>query len=357
MTYIRLPQLACALFATAFAFGTACTCGPDASPDTDPGSGGGAGGGAEVPDAGGGGGGGGATGDSGVRDAGKPPPLDSGFITAVEVSPAVAQQPAGIPVQFTAEYVRANGLREPVPAAEASWTAAPGTVARVDGGTAVGLQPGVATISVDASGFTGSAQFTVTDAEPVSGFKVDPPDASIDQGASQVFSATATYTDGVARQVPGVDWRSADASVATIDAVTGVASGQSPGSVTITANSQTGGFSATARLTVLATPPAPGQAGSACTAGGCAAGLTCLTGPEWPNGYCSRDCTADRGCPAGSSCYPVGGQGSTFYCVQNCAPAPDGGTALSSCRSGYCCFYDSASNAGGCFAAGGVTCL
>jgi hypothetical protein len=355
MTYIRLSPLACALFATAFALGTGCTCGPGPSPDTDPGSGGGA----EAPDAGvgGGGGGGGEAVDSGARDAGKPPPLDSGYVTAVEVTPAVAQEPAGIPVHFVAEYISANGSRQPVPDAEASWTAAPGTVARVDGGAAVGLQPGVATISVAASGFTGSAQFTVTSAEPVSGFKVDPPDASVDQGAFQVFTATATYSDGVDRQVPGVDWHSADASVATIDAVTGVASGQSPGSVTITANSQTGGFSATAKLTVLATPPAPGQTGSACTAGGCAPGLTCLTGPEWPNGYCSRDCTADRGCPAGSSCYPVGGQGSTFYCVQNCAPASDGGTVLSSCRAGYCCFYDSASNAGGCFASGGVSCL
>lgn len=336
----------------------ACNCGNEPPAGEDGGTGGT--GGAEQdsgtdagtpPDSGVGGG----PPDAGRRDGGVPR-QDGGTITGLEVTPGFARRPVGLSAQYRASYVRLDGLREV--AADAVWSTSPSSVARpADGGEIVAAGVGAATVTATAGGYLATATFEGTAPEVASALRVDPPDASINQGDSLLYRATATYTDGVSRSVPGVDWSSSDASVATVDRFAGIASGQSPGAVLITARVNSPALTATARLTVLATPPPPGAVGYECSASApCSAGLQCLVAAEWPNGYCSRDCTADRVCPAGSACYPVGGQGSTFNCVQNCAPAADGGTTRSSCRPGYCCFRDDASGAGGCFAAGATSC-
>lgn len=341
--------LALLMVVLALGLGASCQCGgtPPLVPEEDAG---------ESPDAGGPPDGGGtfedAGEDAGALDGGALEGPDAATITGIEVTPALLTLAAGEKGVFLAELVRLDGVREPVPAGAATWSVQPPEAADLDGGVVMGRTPGAATVTASAQGFLGTAALEVLPARPVAGLYVEPADAGIDQGFTQTFQAFADYSDGVRRLVSSAVWSTDDAGVATVDEITGVAQGESPGVATIRADGE--GLSGEGLLWVRATPPAPGEVGAACPT--CAAGLVCVSGPEWPQGYCTRDCTQDRACPAGSSCYPVGGQGATLYCVRNCAPATDGGLSQSSCRLGYCCFEDPGSGAGGCFASGGATC-
>ncbi|HEY3357378.1 MAG TPA: hypothetical protein VGQ83_29275, partial [Polyangia bacterium] len=135
-----------------------------------------------------------------------------------------------------------------------------------------------------------------------------------------------------------------------------------PATVTITGSANGTSYAASTGLTVNANPPPPGAVGAACTATGqcdTARGLTCQTDTLlWPGGYCTKDCTADhRVCLVGSSCYPVGAQGATWFCVENCTPSSDPGVTIrSSCRDGYCCFRDAGSGVGACLATHATVC-
>ena len=82
-----------------------------------------------------------------------------------------------------------------------------------------------------------------------------PATSSIEAGATQVFSVTAQDAHGVAVFTP-VTWESSNGAVAHIEPATGIATGLTAGSATITARAR-GGVTATATLTV--TPPPPGR--------------------------------------------------------------------------------------------------
>lgn len=80
---------------------------------------------------------------------------------------------------------------------------------------------------------------------------VTPPTASVAVGASQQFVATATYTDGSARDVTASSaWSSATPALASVNAGNGLAAGVATGSVLVSATF--GGKSGAATLTVTA---------------------------------------------------------------------------------------------------------
>ncbi len=67
---------------------------------------------------------------------------------------------------------------------------------------------------------------------------VDPPSPQVSQGSSQQMTATGTYDDGsVSTSVSNLTWSSTPASVATINSSSGLLSGVSVGSATVTASS------------------------------------------------------------------------------------------------------------------------
>ena len=86
-------------------------------------------------------------------------------------------------------------------------------------------------------------------AEPVASIIVSPADASTFVGSTQAFSAALFDANG-APTTGTVTWSSSNTAVATIDPVSGVATGVTPGSSTITA--AVGAVTGTAALTVLA---------------------------------------------------------------------------------------------------------
>ena len=81
---------------------------------------------------------------------------------------------------------------------------------------------------------------------------VSPTSPQVNAGNQITLQAFGTFDDGTRKQVKsGVNWSSSDITVATIDRNSGVLTGVSPGSSTITADSQ--GLEGSATATVLLT--------------------------------------------------------------------------------------------------------
>ena len=81
--------------------------------------------------------------------------------------------------------------------------------------------------------------------------------------------------------------------------------------------------------------------GSCVVSGECHIDSRCLTGADWPNGYCAKSCTTSEDCPDGSTCAQAEGG----ICVVDCAGGGE-------CRSseddgGYACVELEARGAAG----------
>jgi len=118
-------------------------------------------------------------------------------------------------------------------------------------GTATGISSGSATINAGFSyagaSATGAAQINVSSAT-LTKITLSPGSGLVTPGSSLQFIATGTFSDGSKQTLSsGVIWASSDTSVATVSTA-GAAVGQSPGVVTISA--QSGATNGTATLIV-----------------------------------------------------------------------------------------------------------
>jgi hypothetical protein len=122
-------------------------------------------------------------------------------------------------------------------------------VATVDAsGVAKGVGVGTATIKATLNGISGSGMLTVN--ATLQSIAVTAPGSSINQGATEPFTATGTYSDGTTRNLTSqVSWSSSPNSVATVNA-SGLATGVGVGTATIKA--ALGGVSGSSVLTVSA---------------------------------------------------------------------------------------------------------
>ncbi|MNQ58240.1 Bacterial Ig-like domain (group 2) [compost metagenome] len=187
-------------------------------------------------------------------------------IVSLQVTPAQGHIPVGFEQQFTAEATMSDGTVKDVTAdARLSWSSGDAAIATIDNADRKGLAKGIkaGTVTITASGVaadgktvSATAQLEVTDAH-VSELQVTPSTATVAAGLEQAFIATAILSDGSALDVTtftGLSWSSSAPTIATIDNVDrkGVATGVTPGTVTITASGAANGtpFSATAELTV-----------------------------------------------------------------------------------------------------------
>ncbi len=82
---------------------------------------------------------------------------------------------------------------------------------------------------------------------PVSGLTIDPAVVSLNVSSTRTLRPRITPTDA---SVKTVTWASSDASVASVDAVTGVVTAKKAGTATITATSLSGNRTATSAITV-----------------------------------------------------------------------------------------------------------
>jgi len=172
-------------------------------------------------------------------------------VASVDVTPATATAQAGQTVQLSATPKDVNGL--PLSGRTVTWASSNPSVATVsNAGLASAVTPGSATITATSEGMSGTSSITVTNI-PVATVSVSPPTASIQQG--QTVQLTATLKDANGNTLSGrtVAWSSSNTSVATVSS-SGLVSGVTPGSATITATSE--GKSGTSSITVTNIPVA-----------------------------------------------------------------------------------------------------
>ena len=184
----------------------------------------------------------------------EPPPPPPPVVATAMVTPMEASIEEGGTHQFEAMAVTADGMA--IPDVEFTWMSSDENVATVDSnGLATGVSAGEAAITATVDGVSDMAILTVTEPPPVvATVMVSPPEASIEEGGTHQFEATALTDDGMT--IPGAefDWSSSDDNIATVNSM-GLASGVSAGEVMITAT--TGEISGTAMLTVTEPPPPP----------------------------------------------------------------------------------------------------
>jgi uncharacterized protein YjdB len=116
-------------------------------------------------------------------------------------------------------------------------------------GLATAVSAGVTTISASLGSVTGSTQLTVTSAT-VTQITVTAPSSTLTLGLSQQYTATGSFSDGTTQDITNVaQWHSSNSNVASIT-VSGLVTGRTLGTVTISANF--GGMTGSASLTVNA---------------------------------------------------------------------------------------------------------
>ena len=195
--------------------------------------------------------------------------VSNAVVTALQVTPANASVPVGLDQPFTATATLSDGSTLDVTNDTAlSWTSSNSGIATIisnqagANGIATGMATGsvIITASGSANGtsFSATAQLDVTNAV-VTALQVTPATASVPVGLEQLFTAIAILSDGSTRDVTNntaLSWASSDAGIATIISnqagTNGIATGVTPGTVTITAAGIASGtpFSASAQLNV-----------------------------------------------------------------------------------------------------------
>ncbi|WP_199481237.1 Ig-like domain-containing protein [Vibrio owensii] len=187
------------------------------------------------------------------------PPLPKDTITDLVVTPKNSAIPVGLTQSLTVEEVWSNGqAREITKNTELTWSSSDESMASVSSeGTVIGLNVGIVTITasreIDGQTFTDSVQLAITEAI-VTALNIFPPSQSVPVGFLTHLSATATLSDGRVIDVteqPTLNWSSSDTEIAAISN-NGAITGESIGSVTITATGEANGevFTNTALINV-----------------------------------------------------------------------------------------------------------
>ena len=190
------------------------------------------------------------------------PPPD---VDRVSVEPMTASIEVDEMQQFTATAYDADNME--IVGKTFSWLSSRTSVATVSPSsgsatTATGVNAGSTTITATVDGKSGTATLRVTEPPPpppvVDRVAVSPSSRSIEEGATQRFTATAYDADNMEISGKTFRWSSSRTSVATVSPSSGsatTATGVNAGSTTITATVD--GKSGMASLTVTEPPPPP----------------------------------------------------------------------------------------------------
>src|SRR5213078_1107518 len=172
-------------------------------------------------------------------------------VATVDVTPPSASVQAGQTVQLTATPRDAGG--NPLSGRTVTWSSSNTAVATVsNSGLVSGVTPGSITISATSEGKSGTSAVTVTNV-PVATVDVTPPSASVQAGQTVQLTATPKDANGAPLSGRTVTWSSSNTSVAAVSN-SGLVSGVTPGSATVTATSE--GKSGTSTITVTPVPVA-----------------------------------------------------------------------------------------------------
>lgn len=166
-------------------------------------------------------------------------------VTGVSVSPTSATVTEGQNTDLTATVSPENASNSNV-----TWSSSNTSLATVNSnGMVTGVSPGNATITVTTQdgNRTATAEVTVSAATvSVTGVSVSPTTATLDEGNSTTLAATVTPSNA---SNGSVTWSSSNTSIAFVSG-SGVVTGVSGGTATITVTTSDGGFTATSTITV-----------------------------------------------------------------------------------------------------------
>jgi uncharacterized protein YjdB len=165
-------------------------------------------------------------------------------VTGVSVSPGTVNVGIGATTNLTATVAPADATNKTV-----AWTSSNNSVATV---SAAGVVTGVAVGSATITATTQDGSFTSTSSIsviiiPVTGVSI-PATTTVVTGANVAITATVAPTNATNKTV---SWSTNNSSVAIISA-SGVVTGVSAGSATITATTQDGSYTSTSAITVSA---------------------------------------------------------------------------------------------------------
>ncbi|MGI5862649.1 MAG: beta strand repeat-containing protein [Myxococcales bacterium] len=176
-------------------------------------------------------------------------------LRAVEIAPAEVQIAKGTSAALKATAIFADDTRQDI-TYQARWTSSAPAIASVSEtakGVVKGEAPGVAMVTAELLGVTGTAEVTVTDAL-LTAIAVTPTTLTLAKGSTGAFLATGTYSDQSTQDITSlVLWSSSDETVATVSnapTTKGQALAKNPGIATLTAALD--GLIASATLTVTA---------------------------------------------------------------------------------------------------------
>lgn len=161
--------------------------------------------------------------------------VTSATLTSINVTPLNALIPLGTVQQFTATGTFSDSTTQDI-TGTVVWSASPTSVASITvSGLVTGKDLGTVTITATSGAINNSVMATVNAAD-LSSIAVLPATSTIAQGTTQQFSAIGTFDDGSTHNLTAqVAWSSSNPAAATIGSSTGLATGKSQGSTTITA--------------------------------------------------------------------------------------------------------------------------
>ena len=182
-------------------------------------------------------------------------------VGAVTVSPTAIAGNVGQTGQFTAAVTDPSGA--PLSGQKVSWSSSSNNVVTIDStGMAKAMGAGSATITAACGGKNGTAAVTVTGgtAGVPATITISPSSASVQVGASQLFTASVKDASGNVLTGQTVTFTSSNLLVGTIGNLSGIVTALAAGTTTIMATD--GSLSASASLTVSATQPPPPTGGA-----------------------------------------------------------------------------------------------
>jgi uncharacterized protein YjdB len=171
-------------------------------------------------------------------------------VNSVSITPATASVVIGRTTQLTATTQDAAGVV--LTGRSITWATSAATIATVDAnGVVTGVAAGTANITASSEAKSAQAAMTVS-VVPVASVTVAPNAPGVKVGASVTLTATMKDEQGNVLADRVVAWSSSAPNVATIDAATGVVTGVSAGTATMSATSEgkTGSTSVTVSAAV-----------------------------------------------------------------------------------------------------------
>jgi hypothetical protein len=156
-------------------------------------------------------------------------------LTSIAITPATPSIGIGASQQFVATAIYSDASTVVV-TSTATWTSSTPATATINAaGLATSVALGSTTITASFGGMSGTTVLTVT-AKTVSSLAITPTSASFAVGATQQFTATATYSDkSTANVTSTAAWSISNTAIATIDSTTGLATAVASGSTSVTA--------------------------------------------------------------------------------------------------------------------------